>query len=192
MTPLDFARALLNRLGLPQSSNNLVSLVAFVGIEAGHWNNKARFNPLNTTQTMPGSTKAPGTIVQAYTSWTQGVEASAKTLTNGLYGGLIAALKESADPQTFLRALSDSRWCSAPSTVSDRSPECGTEEGKGVPCYCNYAKFSAKALYNEWANRPDPVGGAIAPIGPQIGGLAILFGAAILIFVVWYKFVRRV
>lgn len=192
VTPLDFARALLSRLGLPLSSNNLISIVAFVGIEGGHYANAARFNPLNTTLVLPGSTRAPGTIVQAYTSWTQGVEANARTLAQSNMRGITQALAQSVDPQMFLRALSDSPWCSAKSTVADRAPECTGEPGQG-PCYCNYAKFSARALYQNWANRKDPVGGGalVATTGAQVGGVAILLAVAVLLAVVWYKWGRR-
>jgi len=169
------------------SQNNLVSIVAFVGIEGGHYANAARFNPLNTTLPMAGSSKAPGTIVQRYTSWTQGIEANARTLAQSNMRGIVQALQQSADPQVFLRALSDSPWCSAPSTVSDRAPDCPA--GQGVSCYCNYAKFSARALYQSWANRKDPVG--IVAASSPANGIAVLFAIAVLLTVVWYKWGRR-
>lgn len=186
MTPLDFARAILKRLSLPETQNNLISLVAFVGIEQGHWSNTARFNPLNTTLVMQGSTRAPGTIVQRYTSWAQGVEANARTLAQSNMRGIVDALRASADPQVFLRALSDSPWCSNPKTVANRGPDCTGDPNQG-PCYCNYAKFSARSLAQTWANKPDPVGSA----APASGNFAVLVAVAILIGVVWYKWGRK-
>jgi len=189
VTPLDFARALLSRLNLPMSSNNLTSIVAFVGIEQGHWSNQARFNPLNTTLRMPGSTSATGVGVQRYTSWTQGVEANARTLAQTNMKGIVQALAQSADPQVFLRALSDSAWCSAKSTIAERGPNC-TGDPKQGPCYCNYTAFSAKALYASWANRKDPVGGG-AIVKSASGGIPILLALGVLIAVIWYKWFRR-
>jgi hypothetical protein len=65
--------------------------------EGGNWNNKAKYNPLNTSQIMPGSTNfntgQPGSGIQAYTSWQQGLQATAMTLTNGRYGDLLSALQ---------------------------------------------------------------------------------------------------
>lgn len=187
-TPKDFAIALLRRLNLPETTNNVISLVAFVGIEQGHWGNKARFNPLNTRLLMPGSYKAPGTIVQAYKSWADGIEANARTLSQSNMRGIMNALRSSVDPQAFLVALSDSAWCSNPKTIAERGPDCTGNPNQG-PCYCNYAKFSAKALYQNWANRQD--GGTLTASSQSSGGIAVLFAIAVLLAVVWYKWGRR-
>jgi hypothetical protein len=162
-TPLQFAEALLDQLGLPRTQNRLVSLVAFVGIEgtfpAGH-------NPLNTTLSMPGATNRTGVGVKDYVDWAQGVDATARTLKGSNMRGIVDSLSRDDDPQTFLQALSDSPWCSAPSTVDGRYPECGTADAQGMPCYCNYAKFNAQAIYNAWANRDDGSGTiATSPLG---------------------------
>lgn len=137
------------------TQNNVVSLVAFVGIE-GTW--PAGKNPLNSMLRISGSTSRTNLGVQSYPSWETGIEANAKTLAQQNMRGIVNALRADASPQTFLRALSDSPWCSAKETVATRSPECNMQQGVLTRCYCNYAAFNAQALYNTWANRDDGAG----------------------------------
>jgi hypothetical protein len=110
MTPTRFAQELLAALGMPQSDNNIRALVAAQAVEGGHMHNSALFNPLNTTLRMPGSGAVTKIGVQAFTDWNQGVEATAKTLTNGLYSGILGALRRSAPPDETLREFSRSPW----------------------------------------------------------------------------------
>jgi hypothetical protein len=114
VTPADFAKALLSRLGLPVTDNNVAALVAFQAQEGGHMHNAAAFNPMNTTWKMPGSSLGSGLSksigVQAYSNWDQGIEATAKTLSNGLYSDIISALRRSAPPDETLRAVGASKW----------------------------------------------------------------------------------
>ena len=154
-TPKDFAIAVLNRMGLPVTDDNIVSLVAFVGIE-GTW--PAGKNPFNSMLRMPGSTSRTPLGVQSYADWASGLEANVHTLAQPNMAGIVAALKQSAPPQDFLRALSDSPWCSDPSTVANRSPKCDMAAGILTQCYCDYAAYDAGALYNNWADRDDSSG----------------------------------
>lgn len=114
MTPALFAQSLLARLSLPQTDSNIAALVAFQAQEGGFMHNTAAFNPMNTTQPMPGSHQAPGLDknirVQAYSDWHEGLEATARTLSNGLYGGILAALKRSAPPDDTLKQIGASKW----------------------------------------------------------------------------------
>lgn len=91
----DFAKALLGSLGDPTTPANIASLVAWENREGGNWHNTAKYNPLNTTQAEPGYSKTgrQGNI-GSYTSWAQGVLATAQTLTNGRYNDIDAALKQ--------------------------------------------------------------------------------------------------
>jgi hypothetical protein len=110
-TPVSFAHALLSRLGVPTSANNVRALVAAQAIEGGFMFNTARFNPLNTTMPMPGSHAISPGGVQAYTNWQQGVDATAKTLVNNPgYNGILQALDVSADPSDTLIAWANSPW----------------------------------------------------------------------------------
>jgi hypothetical protein len=110
MTPADFAQALLQRLGLPTTANNIAALVAFQAHEGGHMNNAAAYNPINTTLKLPGSHPVTKIGVQAYASWEQGLEATAKTLAQGNMGVITAALARNAPPDETLRAVATSPW----------------------------------------------------------------------------------
>jgi hypothetical protein len=101
-SPQDFANAVLAQLGAPTSQANVNFLVAWMAREGGNWGNTASYNPLNTTQQMPGSTVMSGgnsANVQAYTSWAQGIQATVQTLQNGNYGKIVQAL-QSGNPDT--------------------------------------------------------------------------------------------
>lgn len=110
VTPALFAKSLLQRLGLPVTDNNVAALVSFQAHEGGHMANAAAFNPMNTTMKMDGSHAVTPVGVQAYTSWDQGIEATAKTLTNGAYGPILDALKASAHPDVTMKAIAASPW----------------------------------------------------------------------------------
>lgn len=109
-TPASWAAALLQRLGIPQSPGAIRSLVGWERAEGGHWNNSARYNPLNTTQNAPGAgnTGTQGNI-KVYQSWDQGLNATVKTLRNGNYGGILHALK-AGDPNAVASAIGSSPW----------------------------------------------------------------------------------
>ena len=109
-TPIDFARALLARLGKPVSENNIAALVAAQCIEGGYMHNGAMFNPLNTTLPWPGARSVTPVGVRAYASWADGLEATAKTLENGLYQPILDALENDCDPDHTLRAMALSPW----------------------------------------------------------------------------------
>lgn len=110
LTPQAFAVALLRTLGIKPNSGNVRALVGWERAEGGHWNNDARFNPLNTTQPEPGAgnTGSQGNI-KVYRSWDQGLQATAQTLRNGRYGAIINALRGS-DPGAVAQAIGASPW----------------------------------------------------------------------------------
>ena len=58
----------------------------------GQPNMGARFNPLNTTLVLPGSTAYNSIGVQNYTSYDQGVQATVSTLRETPYAKVVAAL----------------------------------------------------------------------------------------------------
>jgi len=112
VTPALFAEALLGRLGLPITPNNIAALVAFQAWEGGHMSNKARFNPMNTMRDVAGATQAPDLIkgIKAYASWDDGVEATALTLEQKNMRSIHDALARSAPPDETLRAIAASDW----------------------------------------------------------------------------------
>lgn len=109
MNQRDFAIAILKGLSINQTNDNISAIIAWENAEGGNWNNTATFNPLNTTQRMPGSTSMNGVGVQAYTSWDEGIQATIKTLLNGNYGNIISAMN-GGSAQEIANAVVSSPW----------------------------------------------------------------------------------
>lgn len=110
MTPEQWARALLQRLGYKQTNANVTALMAWMRAEGGHWNNSAHYNPLNTTQKMSGATSMNSVGVKSYTSWEQGLQATVITLRNGYYGAILSQLKSGGSAQGVANAVVNSPW----------------------------------------------------------------------------------
>ncbi|MGW5978767.1 hypothetical protein ACWFMH_19645, partial [Bacillus altitudinis] len=108
--PTTWAQKLLGLLGVPVSQTNVDALVAWQKAEGGHWNNPDRYNPLNTTQSAPGAVSTNSHGVKSYVSWDQGLTATVKTLTNGLYGGILDALKRGDSAESVVSAVTRSPW----------------------------------------------------------------------------------
>lgn len=110
MTRKEFADALLVKLNAPRSAHNRRALVAWMQTEGYGGRN----NPLNTTLKMPGSTTFNSHGVQNYVSEIDGVNAAARTLTEGQeewgYDRIIRRLQKDAEPDATLRALVRSSW----------------------------------------------------------------------------------
>ena len=109
-TPVTWANELLQLLAMPLTSDNIAALVAWEMAEGGHWHNTAHYNPLNTTQPMPGATSMNSVGVKAYTSWSQGFEATIITLRNGRYGAILDALRAGDDAVAVAHAVALSPW----------------------------------------------------------------------------------
>lgn len=109
-TPASWARAFLAEAGLPRTRCNLAAVRAWEAAEGGHWHNTAAFNPLNTTMREPGSRPINSVGVQAYTSWAQGLAASAATLNNGLYSVTVASFRAGDDARATANAVAASPW----------------------------------------------------------------------------------
>ena len=109
-TQLTWAQALLVAMRLPVTADNVAAVTAWEMAEGGHWYNTAYYNPLNTTQSMPGATVFNSVGVKAYTSWKQGLQATVITLKNGYYGGIIEALRRGNDSTAVAAAVGASPW----------------------------------------------------------------------------------
>ena len=105
-----FAVALLNALGAPVTSQNLLAIESWEVAEGGGFGGRTAFNPLNTTLPMPGSRPVTMVGVQAYTSASQGLQATVNTLRNGRYSGIVAALRAGNSAQAVERAVAASPW----------------------------------------------------------------------------------
>jgi len=109
-TPEGWARALLSQLGDQATPENVRAVVAWERAEGGHWANGARYNPLNTTQPMPGSWTVNAAGVQAYRTWGDGLRATVMTLENGLYGGVLSVLRGGGCAPCVAVAVGASPW----------------------------------------------------------------------------------
>jgi peptidoglycan hydrolase CwlO-like protein len=110
VTQITWAQALIKSLGMPMTADNVAAVVAWEMAEGGHWYNTAYYNPLNTTQSMPGATVFNSVGVKAYTSWAQGLKATVITMHNGYYGGILEALSGGNDAQAVADAVAASPW----------------------------------------------------------------------------------
>jgi hypothetical protein len=102
-----WAVSLLQNLGIAPSPGAVQSITRWELAEGGHWNNSARYNPLNTTMNAPGAHSINSVGVKAYTSWAQGLSATVATLRN--YRGILAALR-SGNYSQFRSAVYSSSW----------------------------------------------------------------------------------
>ena len=108
----DFARALLPMVGARVTKRTLWALVSWMQAEGLG----GRFNPLNTTEDMPGATNFNSVGVKNYVSFEQGVAATAKTLNygadRGLYGykPIRRRLRKNAWASATLAAVEVSKW----------------------------------------------------------------------------------
>lgn len=112
-----WAVRLLNRLDIQPRRQNVKALVGWQRAEGGHTNG-ARFNPLNTTQPMPGAgnTGTQGNI-KVYRNRRQGLRATVKTLRNGRYDNILGALREGS-AQDVASAIGSTPWGTSGDLVS--------------------------------------------------------------------------
>jgi hypothetical protein len=109
-----FAVALLNALGAPVTSQNLLAIESWEVAEGGGFGGRTAFNPLNTTLPMPGSRPVTLVGVQAYTSASQGLQATVNTLRSGRYSGIVAALRAGNSARAVEQAVAASPWGTGP------------------------------------------------------------------------------
>jgi hypothetical protein len=104
-----FAESLEKAMGWPQTPASTAGLVAWEDAEGGIGHN----NPMNTTQLEPGSVNFNNATppVQTYTSLQQGLEATAATLNNGMYGSIKTVFASGgASLGTIESTIQESPW----------------------------------------------------------------------------------
>jgi hypothetical protein len=103
---LDF----LNAIGAQPTPQNIAFMNAWISKESGSYPISDGWNPLNTTQTAPGSYGggAQGNI-QFFPSYQSGLDANVATIQNGLYGDLLNALRGGA-PSTSVPYAGLNTW----------------------------------------------------------------------------------
>lgn len=109
-TPSTWAVAFLGAIGNRATGCNRRAIEAWESAEGGNWANSAHANPLDTTEREPGSHAINSVGVQAYTSWRSGLAATATTILNGRYPGILSALRAGDDAQAVANAVANSPW----------------------------------------------------------------------------------
>lgn len=84
-TTTAFAHAVLAKIHAPHTEANVKSMVAWIHREGGGGKN----NPLNTSYHMPGASVFNQYGVRNYKTWSDGIQATTFTLTNGMYPELL-------------------------------------------------------------------------------------------------------
>ncbi len=103
--PGQFGVKLLQKLNLPVTEENLKFLNAWQHAEGG-----SDDNPFNTTQNAPGAENFNSVGVKRYPSIEVGLDATAQTLTNGMYGNILASLQQGNSASACADALAQSPW----------------------------------------------------------------------------------
>jgi hypothetical protein len=99
--------SLLDRLGAPVTSESLRGLFAWIDAES----NAAHLrNPLATTEGAPGAHNANSVGVKGYPSNEIGLAATIRTLHNGNYPGILAALERGDSALALTQAVASSPW----------------------------------------------------------------------------------
>ena len=101
-----FAREVLRRLGVPETHDNLVAMVAWMAAE----NTAATWNPLATTMSWPGAQPFNAAGVKSYVTLDDGLAATVATLRLRHYRRIVEALARSAPPRETLREVAVSPW----------------------------------------------------------------------------------
>ena len=99
--------SLLDRLGAPVTTENLRGLFAWIGAES---NAASLLNPLATTMAAPGARNANSVGVKGYPNDLVGLDATVRTLHNGNYPGILAALAHGNNALALTNAVAASPW----------------------------------------------------------------------------------
>jgi hypothetical protein len=108
----DFYKGILKCIGAEPTKSNMLFMYAWRQTEGG----KAKNNPFNTTQKMPGATKVYNSSagIKNYSTSEEGIEATCKTLINGRnkygYDKIIDGLKNDVGLSKLSDAVVNSKW----------------------------------------------------------------------------------
>lgn len=107
----EFAVALLRHGNWPVTGSNVCAVMAWEAAEGGHFvQGSSRFNPLNTTQSMPGDSIFNSVGVRNYPDWRTGLDATVKTMSLGFYDAIRSELTNGKNAQRVLSAVGASVW----------------------------------------------------------------------------------
>jgi hypothetical protein len=98
---------LLSLLGDPVTVENVRGIAAWIGAES---NNSRYNNPLATTMAAPGASDVNSVGVKSYPNDAIGLDATVRTLHNGFYPAILAALAKGDSAQRVVTAVATSPW----------------------------------------------------------------------------------
>lgn len=113
MTQEQWARTILGAIGAPQNEVTTSAMLTWMRHEGGHWNNSAKYNPLNTTKVMDGNDKSINSHgVKAYSSWQEGIDATLATIRKDAYGypKIIKQFQQGESEKSIYGAIHSSDW----------------------------------------------------------------------------------
>lgn len=111
----DFAKAMLLHLNAPMTKDAIEALKIWQNFEGGHFQNSAKYNPLNTTYDKYSNKSMNSVGVKIYDSWDDGLHATIETLTGAKagargYSDIVKALQSGANKEEILAAINNSAW----------------------------------------------------------------------------------
>jgi hypothetical protein len=101
-----WAHDFLTQLGMPVTTENVKLMVAWQKAEG----TRAQFNPLATTQNMPGATRFNSVGVKNFATYDDGITANIKAITNGRYENVLAALRKGDSAVATANAIAAGPW----------------------------------------------------------------------------------
>lgn len=108
------------------------AMLGWMAAEGGHWNNSAKYNPLNTTRIIhKGERSMNGAGVKVYGSWEDGLRATIETLKLPAYRSIVANLK-SGNAMGVANAIESSPWGTgglAKQTIPRAPRHAGSDDG---------------------------------------------------------------
>jgi hypothetical protein len=110
-----FASAILRGIGAPTSGVSLEAMMTWMRYEGGHWNNRFKYNPLNTSQNVSGdddNDPLGKSHINSYDNWQEGVDATLANLrgVGGKYKPIINALVAGKSKADIYKAIEASPW----------------------------------------------------------------------------------
>lgn len=180
-----FDDQLLEALNLPNTPNNQTFLHIWQQAEGGN-----SYNPFNTTMPAPGATNLPGNSagVKVYPSQIIGVDATAQTLSEPPYAGILSAMRAS-DIKAAAQAVVASPWGTSPQPLLSLA---GDTQGDTVPqgITGGAATGIAQSVTNsfDWVKNLGHITADLRNgrwwlrIGQALAAIALLFVAVALIF----------
>jgi hypothetical protein len=113
-TPRGFARHLIEAEGAPVTRANMCAVTTWEAHEGGGFGNQAAYNPLNVN---PGAGAGwPGynaTGAWAFPDPRTGLRYTVRTLNNGNFPAVVAALRQGDSAQGTLNAIAASPWAAS-------------------------------------------------------------------------------